>query len=72
MLAKKGSLNTITSPKHSCLPEMIKFLSLDGTVLTIVLLTQIHFSKVISQHVTEQVMWKVSAWGQHFNYLSKL
>ena len=54
MLAKKGSVNTITSPKHSCLPEIIKFLSLGGTVLTIVLPTQIHFSKVISQHMTEQ------------------
>ena len=53
MLAKKGSVNTITSPKHSCLPEIIKFLSLGGTVLTIVLPTLIHFSKVISQLMTE-------------------
>ena len=46
MLAKKGSVNTITSPKHSCLPEIIKFLSLGSTVLTIVLPTQIHFLKL--------------------------
>ena len=30
-----------------------------GTVLTVVLLTQMHFSTVIPQHVTVQVMWKV-------------
>ena len=47
-------------------------MSLGGAVLTIVLPTQIHFSKVISQHRTVQVMWKVPEWGRHFNYLSKL
>ena len=25
-----------------------------------------HFSKVISQHMTLQVMWKVPAWGMTF------
>ena len=36
-------------------------MSLGGTVHTIVLLTQMHFSKVTSQHMTMQVMWKVLA-----------
>ena len=42
------------------------FLSLGGTVFTIVLPTQMHFSKVISQHMTVQVKWKVPAWGLTF------
>ena len=42
------------------------FLSLDGTILTIVLLTQMHFSKVISWCMTVQVMWKVPAWELTF------
>ena len=37
-----------------------------GTVFTIVLPTQMHFSKVISQHMTVQVKWKVPAWGLTF------
>ena len=43
---KRGSITTIASPKHSCLNR--KSLMLLGcTVLTIiVLLTQMHFSKV--------------------------
>ena len=40
--------------------------SLGGTVLTIVLPTELHFSKVISLHMTEQVMWKVPAWELTF------
>ena len=44
---KKGSITTITSPKHSCLNRK-SLMSLGGTVHTIVLLTQMHFSKVTS------------------------
>ena len=42
------------------------FLSLGGTVSTIVLPTQMHFSKVISKHMTIQVKWKVPAWELTF------
>ena len=42
------------------------FLSLGGTVFTIVLPTQVHFSKVISQYMTVQVKWKVLAWRLTF------
>ena len=41
-------------------------MSLGGAVLTIVLPTQLHFSKVISLHMTEQVRWKVPAWELTF------
>ena len=30
------------------------------------LITQLHFSKVISLHMTEQVMWKVPVWRLTF------
>ena len=33
---------------------------------TIVVPTQLHFSKVISLHMSEQVMWKVPAWRLTF------
>ena len=42
------------------------FVSLGGTVSTIVLPTQMHFSKVISKHMTIQVKWKVPAWELTF------
>ena len=42
---KRGSITTIASPKHSCLNRK-SLMSLGRTVLTIVLLTQMHFSKV--------------------------
>ena len=42
------------------------FLSLGGTVITIVLPTQIHFFEVIAYYMTVQVMWKVPAWGLTF------
>ena len=42
------------------------FLSLGGTVSTIVLPTQMHFSKVILKHMTIQVKWKVPAWELTF------
>ena len=42
------------------------FLSLGGTVFTIAPPTQMHFSKVISQHMTVQVKGKVPAWGLTF------
>ena len=44
---KKGSITTITSPKHLCLSRK-SLMSLGGTVHTIVLLTQMHFSEVTS------------------------
>ena len=46
-------------------------MSLGGTVLTIVLPTQLHFSKVISLHMTEQVMWKVPVWRLTFQLLQQ-
>ena len=39
---------------------------LGGTVLKIVLLTQMHFSKVILLLMTVDVMWMVPAWGLTF------
>ena len=48
-----------------------QFLSLGGTVLTIVLPTQIHFSKVISSCMTVQVMWLAPAWGIKFQLCQK-
>ena len=42
------------------------FLSLCGTVLTIFLPTRIHDSKVISWHMTVQVVWNVLVWGLTF------
>ena len=41
-------------------------LLLGGTILKILLLTQIDFSKVILEHTTVQVMWMVPAWGLTF------
>ena len=65
--SEKRSITTITSPKHSCLRDNINFFFLLGdTVLKILLLTQMHFSKVISQHMTVQVMWIIPAWGLTF------
>ena len=46
-------------------------MSQGGTVLTIVLPTQLHFSKVISLHMTEQVMWKVPVWRLTFQLLQQ-
>ena len=46
-------------------------MSLGGTVLTIVLLTQMHFSKVISWLMTLQVMWMVPAWRLTFQLLQQ-
>ena len=48
------------------LTENHSFLLLGGTVLKILLLTQMHFSKVISLYMTVQVMWMVPAWGLTF------
>ena len=44
---------------------------LRGTVLMILLPTQLHFSKVISYHMTVQVMWTVPAWGLTFQLPQK-
>ena len=46
-------------------------MSQGGTVLTIVLPTQLNFSKVISLHMTEQVMWKVPVWRLTFQLLQQ-
>ena len=46
-------------------------MSQGGTVITIVPPTQLHFSKVISLHMTEQVMWKVPVWRLTFQLLKQ-